>query len=417
MMTRLYISALGAVLISLLAGGCATYNSKIRNIESNFYSRRYTQAVALTNTQIRKKDNERLLYYMEKGLILHTAGKYKESNQAFNAAKALIRQLKPLSVTEGPARYLTNPLARAYKGEDFEIVLVNTYMGLNYLLMNNYEGALVEFKQVNLLLDKIQKLRKKKYQFNHFSIFLTGLCYELEDEADDAYVEYRRLYQLAPELELVRRSLIETAKKLNYEDDLKKWRRAFRLKEEPDPKNGRLILIYQAGKGPVKASMTRKGFSSTLPRFRRRFAALQTAVLSAGGKSEKTLMLNDIESVSIQNLDDKMAAIVADKTISYGVKGAAACCIASGLTRNKRDAACLTAILFKLFAELEQADLRCWHTLPATLNIARLDLAPGNYSVTVSGKGAYRGAQQALFTQTVSLKSGQTLFLNVRTTR
>lgn len=413
---QLRLLIIGIVLTVL--GGCQTYNAKIENVESLFYNRRYKTAARLARKAAAKRDNEQLLYYMELGIIEHTAGNYEKSNKALFRAKELLAILDAFSVTKEAASYVGNALALPYRGEDFESVLVNTYLGMNYLLMGEYEDALVEFKLVNIKLEEIQQKRKQKYKFNLFSMYLIGLCYELEGYLDDAYVEYRRLYKLAPKLDLVRQALLETAYRLDYQDDLKRWQKEFSVGTLPNyQKSAKLVLLYQAGKAPIKVPRARKGFASTLPRYQRRPADYYKAALSTGQKEELTVKLNDIEEVSIRNLDEKMAGIIAKKMAGYGVKGAISYGVARALTKkNDWQTARLTACLFHLFSRLEQADLRCWHTLPATLNIALMRVPAGEYEVGFNLINNY-GTRKRRRMQKVTVDGGQTAILNLRSTQ
>ena len=90
--------ALG-LLLPLLAG-CATYSAKFADLKPELASGQFDAALATVEKESGSKD--RLLYYLERGLILHYADRYAESNEAFAAALlhdvgklALSRHLDP----------------------------------------------------------------------------------------------------------------------------------------------------------------------------------------------------------------------------------------------------------------------------------------------------------------------------------
>src|SRR6185503_7847510 len=133
-----------------------------------------------------------LLYLLDLGLSLHSAGRYEESNQAFLKADKIaeIKDYTSLS-TEG-ATLLTSENIKDYKGEDFEKVLINTYLAMNYALMGDYENALVEARRVNHKLHLMVSEGQRKYKQNAFARYLSAVLYEAEGEWNDAYIDYKK---------------------------------------------------------------------------------------------------------------------------------------------------------------------------------------------------------------------------------
>ncbi len=409
----------------LVCGGCVSYNQKVSRIERYTYRRRFKQAARIAGRAAEKRDNEQLLYYMEKGMVLHMAGKYRKSNDALFRAKELISYLDVFSVSRQTASYLTNSRALAYKGEDFEQVLVNTYLGLNFLYLGEYEDALVEFKLAALRLEEIQVKRKREYQFNRFTMYLVGLCYELEGYLEDAYVAYRRLYKIAPKLSLVRYALVDVADRLGYDDDAADWRRKFALSRQNYQALGKVVLVYQAGRAPIKVPQAKRTamnirhrhLQTVLPVFKKRPYRYQTAKLTVSQTGRRTVMLNSIETVSIKNLKDKYASILVRKAAGYAVKGVVSALAGKALEKRlgKSGAGRLAACLFIGLSQTERADLRCWHTLPAVLNAAVVWLKPGEYTAEVAVRSA--SGEKRLLSRRVSVKAGRASFINVRTFR
>lgn len=106
-------------------------------------------------------------------------GKYKESNEYFQLADFYIEDfhkkygLKALT-------YLSNPSIVPYSGENYEKILLHYYSTLNYLMLNNFDDALVECKRMLLMMENISTYYKTEHQLHRdaFTHLLLGIVYD-----------------------------------------------------------------------------------------------------------------------------------------------------------------------------------------------------------------------------------------------
>jgi hypothetical protein len=89
----------------------------------------------LEKIQSYKKENSKLLYYLEKGIALHLQKKYKESLEAFEMAKEIHSALYTESITKNIQTLLVNDSSDNYSGETYERSLIHFYLSLNHLLL------------------------------------------------------------------------------------------------------------------------------------------------------------------------------------------------------------------------------------------------------------------------------------------
>ncbi len=82
-----------------------------------------------------RKDNSKILYYLEKGIGLHLQGKYKESIDAFEKAKEIHTALYTESLTKDIQTLIVNDSSDNYSGETYERSLIHFYLSLNHLLL------------------------------------------------------------------------------------------------------------------------------------------------------------------------------------------------------------------------------------------------------------------------------------------
>ena len=100
-------------------------------------------------------DKNELLYHLERGMQLHYAGEYAESNASFHAATRLAEELYAVSISGEVATFMVNDNARPYYGQNFERALVHAFSALNYHELGQADEALVEVRQLNYLLRKL----------------------------------------------------------------------------------------------------------------------------------------------------------------------------------------------------------------------------------------------------------------------
>jgi hypothetical protein len=143
---------LAGAALTVFSLGCASARMQDKVSDDLFRRQAYDQAADHLKEGLAKDGDEgrdSLLYYLDIGLALHSAGKYEESNKYFLRADKLAEIKDYTSLSKEAATLLVSENIQDYKAEDFENVLINTYLSMNYALMGNHEDALVEARRVN----------------------------------------------------------------------------------------------------------------------------------------------------------------------------------------------------------------------------------------------------------------------------
>ncbi len=446
---------------------CATvdYRTVMKAPEEKFYRGEYLEAAKMLLPEVNKSSKDQLLFMMECGYILHAGADYQKSNMVLLPA-AKEAKVVPISISQQVAGLLTNQTATNYRGEDFEKVLIHMFLGINFLKLKDYDSARVEFKAVN---DELAKVKEEtgaaKYKQNLMAKYLTAVSYEIIGDANNdkndlefAYIEYKQIYQLNPGLPAVQTDLQRLAKKLNYMDEYQDWIGKFGKKDFMADDSGEFILIFQAGKTPIKATRgkllddqtmkagimialntaslavgvtasavlaTMRIAENPIPKFLRRGSQTSAVRISFAGGIQQTVILEDIENTVIRNFDDqypelskKVAASVVTKAIVSVAAGIAGQQIAKAAGGGKG----LSALIgfaaglgtgAALFSTM-RPDLRCWHTLPGNLQLGRIFLKPGKYDITLEYIG-WGGNVMSSSTFPVDIKKGEKIFHNIRT--
>lgn len=458
-----------AALATLLAFsfGCAgSYVQVMKDSEKMFYYGQYKEAARKLLPAVNKSGKDQLLFMMEAGLMLHAAGDYPNSNKVLLEAGKLAERIA-LSVSKEAASLFLNETVTNYRGEDFERVLIHMYLGINFLMLKDADSARVEFKKVNDLLRDINVTSGKAYKQNLMAKYLTAIAFEISADSDNdfndrefAYIEYKQIYELDPRLAMVYRDLQRLSSRLKDAEDYNKWIGRFGKQDNIPADAGELVMIFQAGQGAIKLSrgplLSDKAMESgirvslngipmkegvtiagvlvalrvaenPIPKFQKRSNKIDHVVINVDGVDmARTVMLEDIESTAVKNLEDDYARLYMKVAAGIAVKAATA--VAAGIAAKKlaeqsKQAGGYAGLIGTLVGAGVGAglvtqikpDLRCWHTLPANLQLARLFLRPGNHKVVVKFRDAAGNQVSPPVESTIQITKGERTFYNYRT--
>jgi len=201
--TRQMAARLGAVILLsaiVLLSGCSTYSSKLSTLRPQLMQEQYDEALQTVESGGGSKD--RMLYYLERGLILHFAQRYSESNVEFSAAERLADDLYTKSISEGVFSLFSNDNAISYRARPFELAMVPYYKALNYIYLGQPDEAQVEARRASLQLSKyveasIDAVREedgdemRQVRTNAFLLYYSGMLYDSDGEINDAFTAYR----------------------------------------------------------------------------------------------------------------------------------------------------------------------------------------------------------------------------------
>jgi hypothetical protein len=445
--------------------GCSIFTSYPDNIESplqNFEAGNFKASFEEVEERSRKGLN-RLVYQLEAAMVLHTEGDLERSNEIFSQSEETIRQYEEkavISVSDAAAQgasLFVNEKTIPYQGEPFEKVLINTYKGLNYVFLRKQEEARVEIRrsfarqqenrkrneeeierleeeardrriQTRAVLREVEShygdqqeilTRVKNPYEDPFAYYLSALVYELNGEFNDAYVDLQRVQELRPGVPCVENDLLRMAKASGLNEAYRSWseslNRAARFANREQ--EGEIIIFFQCGMAPRKEELKlalpipEVGLISlALPKYRTVPSRIARAALygSDGTLKGETSILTDLEAIAMRNLDDRMSILLLKQVLRSATKGALA--MTAG---DQGGAAAMIAVdLFNLVTE--QADLRCWTTLPGSFQVTRLPLQQGRQDLVLIFQDSWgRRLQEEPFS--LEVKPGEKTFVHVRT--
>ena len=446
-------------LICALFAGCATYGSKMEQTRIMFSQGKYDDA--LKKLEKIESDRSRLLYLMERGMILHYAGRYEESNSAFEEAEILAEDLYTKSISREAGAFLTSDNIRNYEGEKYERALIHYYRAFNYIYLRLPDDALVECRKVSFLLQQYldeSAGETTAYSDDAFMHYLAGMLFEWQGERNDAFISYRKAdeaYERYAEQygvshpSSLKTDLLRTAKALGfaeeYEHYLKKYGDSYD-KPENCEEAGELILIHENGFAPDKEAVelvlpilkadnlgesldvweysgrlrTRVGrhysdveleymLRVSIPRYessRPRIAYVEVAAAPYYMSSE---VVEDVEAIAFKNFTEEQPKILL-RTIARGV---AKYLVFRTAKKKKGEIAGLLVNVFNIATE--SADTRSWLTLPNSFGMVKMSLPPGKYNLFLSFRDKNGREVGSANIQDVEIRNNDFTFLTHRT--
>ncbi len=190
-----------SVLVLIFTIGCgatATNLSHYANIDKGVIAGNFDQAINELKNREGYNEKDKVLYYLDLGMIYHYAGKYEQSNQALEKAEIYIDELYTKSVSKAALSYLLNDNALDYAGEDYEDIYINLIKAFNYLKLGMVDDVFVEINRLNhklaVLEDKNAKLDRAYNQSKDSKVKISSVSNKFYNDALGRYVSMR-LYQ------------------------------------------------------------------------------------------------------------------------------------------------------------------------------------------------------------------------------
>ena len=401
--------------ISLMIGcGGYKFQEVIESLESGQPENAY---IYLQKNAPKKSD---IPFLFELGLVAHYANHFQESNTAFDQAGDIAEDRYTKSVSKEAVSLITSDQMRPYPGARYERLLSHYYRALNYVYLNQLDGALVECRRATALINYF-KGENEGYDFFGAGLLahLSGVLFEAGGEWNNAYISYKQAaayYRNASKktgVEMpadIGRALVGLARKLGFVDELARYQEQYG-KFSPRPENtGELILFYESGYVPAKGEdaltfpilktddvddekfvptlMGRQGrvykdieleyiLRVAIPTIDSHRPVLSGIEVAVGAAKASGVLVEDVENIAIETFNTQRPIILL-RTL-----GRAVLKYLAYRKANKENEA-LGLLVNLAGAVTEHADTRSWQTLPNQIFMVRMPLSAGTHTLNLS---------------------------------
>lgn len=374
---------LSVFLCSLVFVGCATYQSRVSESRRLMENGTPDLAVEKLEKIASESSGDQLIYLLDYAVALQMSGQIEKSNHAFIQADKLSESLDYVSVSNMAGSLLFNEEMKQYKGDSFEKIFINAYLAMNFLQVNKLDDALVEARRINEKFKLYRQDEKKDFEMNSLGKYLSAMAWEAAGQYDDAFIAYQEASKIDPNIVFIQQDLIRTAKLSRRQQAYQNLKSQNESAENPNWYNkqyGEVIFIHQQGWGP------RKDFMPTDYRFPMLFpyrSYTQQSQLEVDGVDIfRSQVVYDVESAAVKTLNDDVALLMAKKIASEIAKQA----VANKLSEKNE---LLGSLAYIAMRASDRADLRQWSTLPQTIQMVRIFLPAGRYSMKAVGLSSY----------------------------
>lgn len=458
----------------LLLPGCGPSVNRYLLIEQSLLAGDPAQAASIVERAEKDYGNKsRLLYEMDRGMMLQLAGQYQLSSAVLERAEEEVERLYTRTIRSETVAFLTNDNSLPYEGDAYEHVMVNVVKALNYAAQGQLEEALVEARRIDHRLNVLSDQAKdaSSYRNDGFARYLSGILYESSGDLNNAFIAYRNAYEAyeaarawsrTPSPPSLRSDLLRTAEALNLTSELEEYRRQFPditwesfSKQQP---LAQVVMISYNGRAPRKEDryldlpisldalqlvLLNRGLS---PSSYQRNRAADSVLYGLNGRvvrvalprlvpqktqvhfenmtltdstgraiTVRSELAHNVTALAEKSLSDRLPGI----TVKALARAATKFALAEGATRGAQQAAGKDAapwvglavgLLTKgLAVASEEADKRSWQTLPDEIHVARAWIPPGQYQVSIQPSGQESNVGKD--GQTMNLVPGQSIFL------
>jgi len=414
------------ILFSIVIAGCASYYTKNIEFQNHVGQGNFESANNWLNKNTKDAEGKNmLLYYLNRGYVSWILQNYNESNQYFTIAENAIEDYMKNYLLEA-LTLVSNPNVKPYKPEDFEVVMVNYFMALNYIQLGKFDDAIVECKRINIKLNQLNdkyKDHKNRYQRDAFAHTLMGIIYESDKDYNNAFIAYRNALEIyetdykknfnisVPDQ--LKQDLLRSAYLTGFHDEVSFYEEKFNMKFNYESgNNGELVFFWLNGFGPYKAessinfvkipnsksgyvtmvneehnlsfplyignksSKEKKAFEDlrffrvAFPKYIERKPIYNKAQLVSNSDSYELEPIQNINNIAFKTLKDRMVREMASAIMRLATKKAL-----EALADEEDEA--LGTLVNIINTVTEKADTRNWQTLPYSISYARVPLQEG----------------------------------------
>ncbi len=368
---------------------------------------------------------DRLLYFIDAGMLNHYAQSYDASNAKLHLAEEAAEELFTKSVSRAAASLLLNDNVLEYSGEDYEVLYTNLIKALNYIALGAFDEAFVEIRRANLKLELLEQkytdaaaqfhqgspddtdrveidyeVAKVRFHNDALGRYLSMHIYAADGKMDDARIDHDFLVQAFRSQSHIYNFAMPEVK--YYSQDrailsvvglvgLAPVKEALSLRIRTDKDLGLVQVLYddpqnkgaEYGHLPVNVKADYY-FKFAIPKIMPRPSLVSGIRVLANGKLIGELqLLEDVGKVAEETFAAKKSLIYIRTVARAIAKG-----LAAHKLKKKMDTGGLGGWLKKAAVDvgtdlIENADLRSSQFLPGTIYVGDIEIEPGMYDIVV----------------------------------
>lgn len=417
--------------------------------------------------------NSVMLYNMDIGVLYHYAGMYDSSTFYLNRAAEIYSELFTRSVTNEAAAIMINDNVRPYRSKPYELTMIHQLLAFNFLALGDNDGALVETRRAQLLFDELERKNRAddKYSSDGMFHYVSSIAYDAAGETDNSMISLYKAIQAFQRGPVTLPGPIgEFAYYMFNKNDRPDDNVRLDLKPQAagseifKNNSSEIIFIGYAGRGPAldesiwagtyvkdgmlvvnhtrpdgltetisttappiaesemrKAGKGKKTDSGTTFHIKFALPTLKTYPsetsdfsirCSGSSRSYSSIIINDLEKQAQKYLDDAKNANLTRTVARVVLRTITAQKAKEQVKTDNPLANLLINVGTDVLADqMERADTRTCFLLPRTIQIARIQVKPGTYSLDVNARGKSGNIVESKTINDITVMSHQKTFV------
>jgi hypothetical protein len=402
--------------------GCRTYATKTEGVRGAWSAGQVDLALKSFSDRVRRDGDGRdgVIWRLEEATALRAAGRFEESNRAFEQAEAKMAQYANrarVRVGNETMAAITTPANLPYEGRAYDRIMAATYRALNSLALGRPQDARPAlFKAYQYQQDavaenarRIERAQQDAAESSHAStVQRTQNHPQFQHQVDSLY---KPSAQLQPYAEYVNPFTVwlDGIFFLHQAQDLSDLERARKSLERalafaPDnpfvradleaadrrlrgaPPERVTYVIFESGQAAIRQQVRLdipiifanvSYIGSAWPVLQVRGGNALTLAATSAGSRVNTVAVASLDRVIARDFEDEKPAIVTRTLVSTLAKGTAAFVANQAASQQDEGLGALVRLATLAYqASVNIADTRSWTTLPKEFQIARIPTPP-----------------------------------------
>ncbi len=419
----------GALLALSLVSACSsTYDEKIAASREEFYAGRLEAARASIRERLHEAGedgSEVPLFLLEESLIELAAGNAAKAERNLRTVRDVFDELETAEASAflgETASYFTDDRFTAYAGEDYEKILIRTFLAFASLLSGSQDVVPYSFQILEKQRDILEQVspdgsgRKYKQDYKRVGVgaYLYGVVTEERDPTagSEVKISYEKVRDWEPQFSQV-------------EADIERAERGVHSQKG----NGVVYVFAFVGKGPLKIEVEERDLARVtelttqmarfIPAIRENFGPTldlspiripvvvprgdnvirEVAVAVDGEGVGITETVTDVTATAVQQYGEIRDWVISKallrrmvkKAITTAAKGAATMAVEKDRRKRTHDQDAAVAaieiagiLVNTLWSALERADTRYWSLLPDQIQALRFEVPAGAHEISLT---------------------------------
>jgi len=393
----------GGLTVFLILSGCATFEENVRPAREAYFSGRYGEAVQLLEEYARCEGKDQPAYRLELVLPLIAQGKLKEAEEVLRKVRDRFEDYEKKLATEWIASILTDDTAIAYPGEDYEKILIRVLLALVNLLRGGGDALAYAHQVVQKQVEIIERSpeiagRKLKANYKNIGIgrYLIGLLREAEYDYTTALRYYKEVKALEPGFKPIEEDLKRAEEGLHSQKGHGVLyvfalldRGPYKVEVVHEPSTQAVNLMWAMATIIGRRFVTPSIVPVKVPELRFPERTIQNVKLvvddSPDGATWEIMNVHEVARKQFAEIRDYIVAkALLRRLIKQAIVEAAKRAAQRGRKKRSNARAALeigALVAAAAWEAVERADTRCWSTLPASIQVLRLELPVGEHVI------------------------------------